>query len=199
VRPTYSLTVFAAATSNRGTIFTKDLAAEILDTRMHTEYMRNYCGYTGHNESKDLNFCILLADGRKEEALIKHRADISMNKDTPHSLTRGDFIRQMLNPTRTLIEVMDDQASIAGRYFKKKDKMGVPHRKLQDDILTKGVQLLEGGEAYWWNKELFDQYSVPRLLQEKVWELWKLSNERYYKYWTKSFGEFNENLEYLIR
>ena len=36
------------------------LATEIWDRRIRVDWMRNYCGHVGHNQSKDFEFCKLI-------------------------------------------------------------------------------------------------------------------------------------------
>jgi len=196
VRPNYLLSIFAKAPNNRGTNFTKDLAVEIWDTRIHIDYMRDYCGHTDHNDSKTLEFCILTAEEKIEEAKKYHRTSIAKGRDSPHHMTKGEFVRHMKNNSQRLFELFDDQASISGRYFiKKLWKPGTAHSNIKEKIMKGGVRLEIGLNDYEeWNEKCFDDFKeIDTDTQKYWWSIWEQSNDNFDMYWKIHFGEFYEH------
>ena len=169
----------------------KNLAVEIWDRRIHLDFMLNYRGHDGHNESKDLEFCKLLAAGKTDEAKEKHAKDCLEGRDTPHYFKLRDFVNYLKRQKSVLKEIFDDQASISGRHFKKKDRLTQAHCNYQGEILGKGIQIEEHGETLHWNRSCFTDFLIDNI-QNKYWKEWKESNIAFCKYWTSKFGPLNQ-------
>jgi len=148
-RHNYNLPLFSGARLGRDADFAKKLATEIWDERVHIYWMRNHRGHAGHNESKDLEFCILVAEDNKDEAIRRHRQATDNFKDTPHNPTLNNFVVYMTANANMLLQIFDDQASITGRHYNQ-TSYKKEHNVFQDDFLKKGVLIEDFTGKYLW-------------------------------------------------
>ena len=174
------------------------LATEIWDKRIHIDWMRNYSNHKNHDISKDLHFCKLLAQEKYTEAKDYHHNACRKGFDTNHhDINKDKFLEWILNSDQKKInEILNDQASIAGRYFKTIDNIQKGKQdsffEIQKEIEQKGIELLENKmkKVYWKRPHFIDNLKEK---QEYYWELWINSNIEFSKYWTKKFGPSNQD------
>jgi len=190
--PNYQLDVFMQSSSNDFAYALK-LVCEIWDRRIHLDWMRNYNEYERHNDSKDLEFCKLLARGQREKARQLHHSACKTGLDSPHHVSKDQYLVHLSYSSKILKEIFDDQASIAGRCFRRIRRNGnEPVCVYQNQIIINGVMIGTGPDTEMWQQETFSNILVPKHIQENAWNEWMESNTKFMKFWAETFGYFSE-------
>jgi len=172
----------------------KRLALELWDRNIHIDWMKSN-GYETHNETKDLMFCKRLASKDKkvrEFGVSTHReqSKIRLHDDTDHhSLKYTEFLNEISrgNKHGMLTEVMLDQASIAGRWYKKRLNYTSLHCDAQTKHKEKGIYFHDINSG--WIPDLVD----PDLsyLEHETWDEWSEINNSFSKFWNDLFQNNN--------
>jgi len=200
IRYEYDLPIFDNC-NNSEKEFIMDLATEIWDRRVHMYWMQKVRKRRGHNRSKNLEFCINMARKKKEKAIEQHHKDCAELRDTEHHMHYADFRRNLERQDPVIKEMLDDQASIAGRYYKEKERIkeGLSCSEYQDKIMNRGVYLEEiiagTKKEIYWNPTNFGMHKIDVRRQAKVWKYWKKSNHQFDKFREALFGP--DNIRYI--
>jgi len=193
----YELDIFAGLRPIQLRHF-KRLAVEVFDFSVHKAWM-TLNNYFIHNGTKDIRFFRYAASedsSVREKGIDRHNLQSNQYSeiDTPHhSITFSRFIWLLdrdLCPD-ILIEMLYDQSSVAGRWYKKaKNFNSIRHDEYQKDFKEKDVVFKEQDKVYFWENPK-EKMTVSEF-ELYIWDLWSKINDEYCSFWIEKFGNRNE-------
>jgi len=171
----------------------KRLALELWDRNIHIDWMRSN-KYLLHNGTKDLKFCKHMAKREFDKGIELHSSlsKIRVDIDTDHhSLSFEEFSKDIDSNIIPLgiDEILLDQASVTGRWYRKYETYASDHAKTQKEFQDKGIIFKKDNKPINWKNPLSRPHNTA---ETDIWSKWLEANTCFAKYWIKLFGKHDK-------